>query len=245
MDLIAKTRTLDSSGPKDVGRDGEKGSHMNGMACEAGGQGSRATDRLGARTRSGGLRLIVEDAPPSCDGAAEEHRLIVGCMLGEEEAWATIFRDYHPRLLSYLQFLTRMWGGDRDQAEEVAFTIWCGLYDGTARFLKKFDPAVGGLLRCLKNEARALLGRRRRSELRGRLRETAVARREATHDDVGYGIVVEEFLATLTRREREFCSSILLTVAGVGPIPPISETNEYVLRCRVLRKLRTYMIQNN
>lgn len=245
MDLHTKSGMLDSSGLADAARDMEKGSHMNGMACEARGRGLRTADRPGPPPGDAGVRRLVEGASTSVARAAEERRLIAGCMLGEDEAWETIFRDYHPRLISYLNFLTRMWGGDREQAEEVAFSIWCGLYDGTARFLRKYDPAAGDLLRFIKNEARGMLGRRRRSELRGRRRECAAARVEATRDDVGYGLMVEEFLATLTRREREFCLSILLSAPEVDAIRPISETNEYVLRCRIMKKLRTYMIQNN
>ncbi len=241
MDSITKSRMLDSSGPQDAGRVTEKGSPMNGTACEPRGQGYRSPELLGSPTRERSYRLIVGNAP----SIVEELRLIAGCRLGEEEAWKTIFRDYHPRLLDYLDFLTRIWGGDREQAEEVAFTLWCGLYDGTARFLKKYDPAVGGLLRCIKNEARSVLNRRRRSAMRGRRREREVARKEASCDDVTYGLVVEEFLATLTRREREFCVSILLRVPEAGAIRPISETNEYALRCRIMKKLRIYMIQNN
>lgn len=245
MDLVATSRMLDSSGPQDAGRDMEKGSQMNGTACEPRRRGLRTADVLGAPTRDGGLRLVVEIAPAPIDQRTEEQRLVARCMLGDKEAWATMFREYHPGLISYLKLLTRLWGGDGEQAEEVAAAVWCSLYVGTDKALKRYNPEAGSLLRFLKFEARSVFSRWLRSEKRGRLRECKVARKEAFRDDLSYGLVVEEFLATLTRRERELCTSILLSVPEAGRGRPISGTNECVIRGRIKKKLRIYMIQNN
>lgn len=243
VDSPEKPRVLDSCGPRDAGREVEKGSQMHGIICEGNCQGLRTADFLRALARDGAGRLVGGLPPSPVDDATEEQRLIARCMLGEEEAWATVFQLYHPRLIHYIEYLTRV--GDREQAEEVAAAVWCSLCGGMASVLKRYDPKAGGLLRCLKYLARGVLLRRRRTERRERIRECKAARSEAMRGDVGYGIMVQEFLATLTRREREFCLSILLSVAEVDRSRAISGSNEYTLRSRIMKKLRIYMVQNN
>ena len=205
--------------------------------------GLQAADSLRPSARDGGDRLCVRFAPSPADRATEEQRLVARCILGEQDAWTTLFQDYHSTLVAYIKFLTP--GGSREQAEETAAGVWCSFYCGMAKVLQRYDPQAGGLLRCLKHLARGEVWRRRRSERCRRLRECKVARKDSTCGDVEYGLMVQEFLATLTRREREFCLSILLSASECGVGRKISDSNEWTLRSRIMRKYRTYLLQNN
>ena len=70
-----------------------------------------------------------------------------------------------------------------------------------------------------------------------------MARKEASKDDVGFGLAFSEFLATLTVREREFCLSELLRQAERPTALSPSSANVWQLRCRILKKFRIYFPQ--
>ena len=70
------------------------------------------------------------------------------------------------------------------------------------------------------------------------------ARKEAISDEIGRSLVIQEFLATLTRREREFCLSDLLKQSKLTVRSEVSLTNRWQLRSR-LKKFRTYILQEN
>jgi hypothetical protein len=72
-----------------------------------------------------------------------------------------------------------------------------------------------------------------------------VARKEATRDEVSRGLAINEFLTTLTGREREFCLSELLRQDEYTAPSPVSAANGWQLRCRVLRKFLIYFLQEN
>ena len=65
-----------------------------------------------------------------------------------------------------------------------------------------YDPQVGRLLTYLKVLARGEIWKRRREEKNRRSRECCSARSEVTTDETEPAIVIEEFLAILTRQER-------------------------------------------
>jgi hypothetical protein len=99
------------------------------------------------------------------------------------------------------------------------------------------------LLVLLARIARKEIGRRWRSERRRYFRECKAARMEATADDIGRRLDIQEFLETLTHREREFFLSDLLS-APAHTANGVSSANAWQLRCRVLRKFRRYFFQN-
>jgi hypothetical protein len=218
----------------------EKGYHMKEMLCEEDHHGYRDPGPPHPRESGVGDHLETMNSQPGGDRLTAEERLVERCLRGEATAWDAVFQVCHPRLVSYITMVARE--RSREQAEEVAAAVWCSLCCGGATHLRRYDPQSGGLLRCLKRLARGEIWRRRRSERSRRVRECIAARQESTRDEVGRGLVLQEFLATLTRREREFCLTILLGVPELGGRPPVSVANEWKIRSRVLKKFRTNVL---
>jgi len=174
----------------------------------------------------------------------EEERLVARCLRGEDTAWETMFQHYHPRLVSIIKVM--MHGeGALEQAEEIAAAVWSSLCSEAYTRLRQYDPRAGRLLGYLASMARREIRRGRRSKQIRYSRECMAARKEATLDDAGRGLIMQEFLATLTRREREFCLSDLLKQSKPTIRAGLSSANEWQLRSRVLKKFRTYFLQDN
>lgn len=242
-DHVWESHVIDRKSPHGSGRDIEEGGQMNGTVCEEDYMGLGTVDPLRPLARDADARIETLMSQSLDDPATEEQRLIARCIRGEDAAWETVFQVYHPRLVAYISFLTR--GGSKEQADEVAAAVWCSLCCGASTQLGRYDPEAGGLLRCLKHLARGEIWRRRRSEQSRRRRECKAARKESTRDEVGHELVLEEFLATLTRRELEFCLSDLLSMPEFRDHTEVSTCNVWKLRSRVMKKFRTYVLRNN
>jgi hypothetical protein len=180
----------------------------------------------------------------SRDCPYEEERLVARCLRGDVTAWKTMFDVYHPPLVSIIKVLMHCESGV-DQAEDIAAAVWSSLCSEGYIRLRRYDPQAGRLLSYLAAMARREIWRERRSTRSRYSRECSVARKEATWEEVGRGIALNEFLATLTGREREFCLSELLPQNEPTVRPTLSATNEWKLRSRVLKKFRNYFLQKN
>jgi hypothetical protein len=174
----------------------------------------------------------------------DEERLVARCLCGEVAAWETLFEVYHPKLVSIIEVLTRGEKG-AEQAEDIAAAVWSSLCTEAGTRLRRYDPQTGKLLSYLAAMARREIWRQRRSKRSRYTRECSVARKEATSEEVDRGIAFTEFLATLTGREREFCMSELLSQKESTLRRPLSSTNGWKLRSRVLKKFRVYFLQTN
>jgi len=173
----------------------------------------------------------------------EEERLVARCLRGEDAAWEMMFHLYHPQLLSIIRAL--MHGeGAMEQAEEIAAAVWSSLCSEAFTRLRQYDPRAGRLLGYLASMAQSEIRRGRRSKRSRYSRECMAARKEATSDEIGRGLVIQEFLATLTRREREFCMSDLLKQSKLTVRSAVSLANGWQLRSRILKKFRTYFLQD-
>ncbi len=174
----------------------------------------------------------------------EEERLVARCLRGEDAAWEMMFHLYHPQLLSIIRVLMRGEGA-MEQAEEIAAAVWSSLCSEAFTRLRQYDPRAGRLLGYLASMARIEIRRGRRSKRNRYSRECMAARKEAISDEIGRSLVIQEFLATLTRREREFCLSDLLKQSKPTVRSEVSLANRWQLRSRVLKKFRTYILQEN
>ena len=174
----------------------------------------------------------------------EEERLVARCLRGEETAWEMMFHLYHPQLVSIITAMMRGEGA-MEQAEEIAAAVWSSLCSEAFTRLRQYDPQACRLLGYLASMARREIRRRRRSKRTRYSRECMAARKEATSDEIGGGLILQEFLATLTRREREFCMSDLLKQSKPTVRSEVSSANEWQLRSRVLKKFRTYFLQDD
>jgi hypothetical protein len=170
----------------------------------------------------------------------EEERLVAGCLRREERAWETMFRLYHPRLVSIIGALIQHGEGAIEQAEEIAAVVWSSLCCDAEAPLGHYDAQGGRLLGHLTRLARRELWRGRRSDRSRIYRECKAARLEATVDDISGGLDIQDFLATLTRREREFFFTHLMRQSTHTVPSDLSSTNGWQLRCRVLKKFRRF-----
>jgi DNA-directed RNA polymerase specialized sigma24 family protein len=192
------------------------------------------------RTEAG--RPAGETREPTGFPLTEEGWLVARCLRGDAAAWQTLFELYHPRFVIIIRSLLRG-GNGAEHAEEIAAAVWSSLCSEGYSHLRRFDPRSGRLLAYLAAMARREIWRERRSEQRRHSREYRVARAEATWDDVSRGLAFNEFLATLTGREREFCLSELLRLTEYTAPSPLSAANGWQLRCRVLKKFRIYVLR--
>jgi DNA-directed RNA polymerase specialized sigma24 family protein len=180
----------------------------------------------------------------ACDALTEEERMVARCLRGDAAAWQTLFQLYHPHLVIIIKSLIRN-GSGAEQAEEIAAAVWSSLCSEEYARLRQYNPRAGRLLGYLAVLARRELWKSRRSERSRHSRECRVARKEAIWEEVGRGLALTEFLATLTSREREFCRSELLSQTEPMVHPSLTATNGWQLRCRVLKKFRTYFLRND
>ncbi len=181
------------------------------------------------------------DMSLSSHGQVDEEQLVACCLRGENRAWETIFRVYHPQLVSIIKFLMHG-AGAAEQAEEIAAAIWSSLCNDNYSRLRQYDARTGRLLVYLAKFARREIWRSRRSEMKRHTRESKAARPEERWEEADGGLVLQEFIATLTRREREFFQSDLVGSSEAMGGFRASTANRWQLRSRILKKLRKYMI---
>jgi hypothetical protein len=154
-----------------------------------------------------------------------------------------MFHRHNPSLVLVIKSMIQGERGE-EQAEEIAALVWSSLCTEGYPYLRRYNPRAGRLLGYLAYLARREIWRSRRAARSRHSRECMAARQESTWDEVGRGLVMQEFLATLTRREREFCVSDLLMQSKNACQKGVSPTNRWQLRCRVLKKFQTFFLQN-
>ena len=178
------------------------------------------------------------------DPTYDDEATVAGCLRGENSAWEAMFRHYHPRLVSIIK-AEMNWQCNTDQAEEIAASIWCSLCSESYALLRQYDPQVGRLLTYLKVLARGEIWKRRREEKNRRSRERCSARSEVTTDKTEPAIVIEEFLAILTRQEREFCQTFLMKQSERSCQSELSPCNCWQLRSRVMKKFKRFVLDKS
>jgi DNA-directed RNA polymerase specialized sigma24 family protein len=181
------------------------------------------------------------------DERAGDLYTIARCINGEEDAWESLFHRYQPRLLAIIKGYLgpRSEVGDLD-AEEIAASIWYSLVVKDSARLRRYDPTRGAkLLTYLAALARREIWKRYRRAQCRQSRESSVARVDATPgDDARWGLLLQEFLETLTPRERQFCLNCLMAIEQGSEPPVVSACNAWQLRSRVMRKLRCFSAEH-
>jgi len=178
------------------------------------------------------------------DRTYDDETIVAGCLRGENWAWEAMFRHYHPRLLSIIK-ADMNWQYSMDQAEEIAASIWCSLCSEAYSRLRKYDPHLGRLITYLKGLARREIWNRTRLEKNRRARERRCARSEATMNETEQAIILEEFLATLTRREWAFFQSYLMQESGYSCQSEFSSSNSSKVKSRIMKKFRTCVLDKS
>lgn len=185
------------------------------------------------------------DGPPA--DAWADRRLVDRCRAGEIAAWEQLYHQCHgPLVLAIKVFLGRYSAGD-DLAEEIAARVWLNLVDDQGALLDRFDAERGcRLTTFLAALAKRDVLRYLRSERRRHARENAsrpnVGSQRALPPppDADFSVALDEFLDTLSLREREFCEAYLLANA-VRAADDYSATNRWQLCHRVRRKLLDFL----
>ena len=119
---------------------------------------------------------------------------------------------------------------DANLVDEIAARVWYSLVANDGKLLKHYTPArKASLITFMRAVARDKIKRHVRSEVRRRQREAAAlwrksGRRDNAHESISDSI--NDFLATLTPREQEFCHEFLFrpqkeAAESTGPDPRI------------------------
>jgi hypothetical protein len=204
------------------------------------------TAQRGRRTcRDAGPYSVEERMKMICIVRTEEEWLVERCLHGDAAAWQDLFDLNNPPLLGIIRSSMGI-GSSPEQAEEIAAAVWSSLCSQDyARLRRWYELGSGKLLYSLSALARREIWRWRRSERCRHFRECCVARKEATRDEIDRGLSIQEFLATLTGRERDFCLSELLRQTKPDVPSSASAANVWQLRSRVLKKFRNYFRPDN
>ncbi len=190
-----------------------------------------------------GRRRAAGGQPSPSQQPLDEARLVRRCLDGDREAWNTLFEVYQPHLLAIIRSLSRdAIGGE--QAEDIASRVWYTLCnDPTYSRLRHFDPRLGRFLTYLTGIARKEIKRGQRAEGNRHLRESLAARNEAIREEKDRRILIQEFLGTLTPREREYCLCELMKEPKRLSHLEFTTTNGYKLHSRVLKKFTAFFAQ--
>ena len=180
---------------------------------------------------------------PQICGAAEDRQLVERCLAGDEAAWEELYRRHHPTLLRVIRALLFSKTGRTDLVEEIAARVWFSLVSENGRRLDLYDAAHGcRLITFLAAMARNEILQHIRAERRRRIREQFASQPESVspllNDWQGKNLV-EEFVKTLTPREREYFRSKLLNLSSEAP--NFTTSNSWQLKHRVQRKLKFFI----
>lgn len=204
-------------------------------------------------------RPVPVDCPPedaeidSIEGdrllsGVEEDRALIGrCLAGDVGAWEELYCGTHPALLTVISVLLGGGTTDPNLVDEIASRVWYASIENDGRLLARFDPNRGcRLITFLRTVAKTEVSRHFRRERRERI----ALRGKPPHQPADDGqltdfVDVDEFVATLTARERSFwdnhlagnLSDEVAVIVDSGPISP----NARQLRHRIREKLHKFL----
>ena len=174
----------------------------------------------------------------------QDRQLVERCVGGEPAAWTQMYDRFQGALLASIRAFLGKAGQDMHLVDEVSARVWFSLVRNQFELLAKFDPLRGCRLSTFlsvlgKSEARLLL----RSERRRKTRECVASRPEVEPPDAECGSVLsdDDFLATLSPRERAFYLDILIATCAATPTDAYSPQNQWQLRHRVRKKLEQFL----
>ena len=203
--------------------------------------GKKVPPRQANRDRDSPAAAIAGSAERATTPLAER-QLVDQCLAGDEAAWNALFKAVHAPLVTVTKSLLTSTTDD-DLANEVVGRVWYSLVAEPTRKLGRFDPARGCCLvtfltALAKNEIRQHF----RTEHRRRVRERKASRREARSSSLNLvqtPILFDEFLESLTPREREFLQVHLEDPKL--PAEPFTDANAWQLKYRIRKKLTAYL----
>lgn len=168
------------------------------------------------------------------------------CFAGEVAAWEELHRLFNDKLTTTIRSLLRGRSTDFNLAEELAAQVWYALIADDGALMARFDPNRGArLITYMRMIAREVINRHFRSEHRRTAREIEALRRTSQHRSLEQDyteVSLDEFLATLSQRERQFCQEYLCDVQpSTTGAAPMSRANIWQRTHRLYRRLLAFM----
>ena len=174
----------------------------------------------------------------------QDLELVRRCLQGDVAAWQELFGQCQTHLLLTIRSMLHPHGNNLNVADEIAARVWFSLVDSNGRLLVRYDAHRGCRLKTfIAALARHELLEYWRSErrLRNRELEAVRCRPKARPAEVNhFNMVWDEFLTTLSSREREFLEQVLLVPTRDSRSEELSQANFWQLSSRVRSKLKTY-----
>lgn len=207
----------------------------NGQFLRLAGRIARSFVYVGGITAQSMAELTTLAAPEA------DRQLVDRCLNGDPSAWDAMYQLFHHGLMASVKLLLGPGAWDRNLIEEIVARVWYSLVSRDGEVLDRFDPSRGCRLSTyLAQLARSEISRFFRSEQRRRNRERVVSQPGQSPTERQMEAELEEFLETLTPREKEFCANVLL---GESPeaLASFSPTNAWKLQSRIRDKLRSYL----
>lgn len=187
-------------------------------------------------------------------GVLADQQLVARCLAGEVKAWEELYHQCHRALLASIKVLLGRGECDLNLVDEIAARVWYGLVAENGKLLARFDAQRGcRLTTFLATIARSEAKGHFRTERRRRNREAIASRSESDAHNLGkepaFGameeflssVTMEEFIKTLTPRERGFFTGFLLASPSESDSSLLSPLSIRQLRHRVHQKLRRFL----
>lgn len=177
-----------------------------------------------------------------------DHRLVLRCLSGEEDAWDELYRDHHPSLLRAISCLLGADAANSQLHDELAARVWFALVRKDARVLRRYaDQRHARLSTFLGGLARIEVLRYFRAEHRRRHYERMGGRQAVDReriDEPQFNLMINEFSARLTAGEKAFFDSDLMAPvrqADERSHQDLSSSNVWQRRHRIRAKLQDYL----
>ena len=192
------------------------------------------------------LAATVAKSATGASTPLAERKLVDQCLAGEESAWNELFKTVHAPLMTVTKSLLTSTTDD-DLVDEVVGRVWYSLVAEPTSKLGRFNPARGcRLVTFLTAFAKNEIRQHFRAEHRRRVREKNASRQEARSPSLNLlqmPVLFDEFLESLTPREREFLQVHLK--ARELPEQPFTDANAWQLKHRIRKKLTAYLAGGN
>jgi len=180
------------------------------------------------------------------NGPDPERQLVDHCVAGDYAAWDRLYRRCHSPLLRSIRAIVGP-TCDFNLVEEIEARVWYALAADSARLLDRFEPERASLNTYLSTIARTEVGGYMRSERRRQRREQVAARRVPAASEGSLRETlqsIDEFVRTLTPREKDFCDEVLLSSSPHESDEGFSDANRWQLQHRVYRKMLKFLDEN-
>lgn len=173
-----------------------------------------------------------------------ETAIIAKCLTGDGAAWRDLYSLYRPSLLGSIHKQLGAKASNADLAEEIAARVWYSLVCRDYQRLRAYERGRAGFKTYLTALARQQVQLYYRERQRQCRREVPLA--DSDHDRRGCAdwpaaATQEEFIATLSPREKQYFEQHLLGNATATESVPLSSANRWKLRQRVFDKLKVFL----